>query len=490
MGSKNKTSKKKEPNFNHLMRKLSYATLMSFMYMLSQEDEATIENLFLIYTELYEEEEEERPAYSMYYKSVINTMKDIIYLKNINISKCIEYSKTILNKEVKYAISLFSENIKLGFYLYTLSIGGKIIEKVKENYEVYEENVRRLVYCCTMLSEYIVSYVYKFRNKQFKSLIRNGEIFEIEYKSINLLYDEEIEYLMQKIKKRESTESDIKFSKISYKITNEMNQLIYWYANDDNGIVGHNKYLGYLYASYDIKIPLVSLVKPIPLSHENFNEITTKRKYAIHSSGVNFNFLNKESVDIIEMYEDLDNIYFIVHMINDKIKFTDESISDRECLNFVASDYMYEKKVLSNNRVKLEFKCNKSILAKNDGWSKVTSIRVSNFNIDSEDKASYIFIMTIKTLLLVCIYIAFCNPYKFKKQVLMERREFKKSGSKRDLDYRIGYLRLLPEGYKMSDEARLNARKKGFLYIPDGYTFVREVKPENAKKKVIDIEEV
>ena len=60
---------------------------------------------------------------------------------------------------------------------------------------------------------------------------------------------------------------------------------------------------------------------------------------------------------------------------------------------------------------------------------------------------------------------------------------------KRTESFRIAHIRKLPVGSKMSENAKMEAKKAGFSYIEDGYTFVRanNLDKEPTEKKIIKI---
>ena len=89
------------------------------------------------------------------------------------------------------------------------------------------------------------------------------------------------------------------------------------------------------------------------------------------------------------------------------------------------------------------------------------------------------------------MYSAYYNPRLFASDVKMftvNRKE--KGGYKRTESFRIAHIRKLPVGSKMSENAKLEAKKAGFGYIEEGYTFVRasHLDKEPTSKKIIKID--
>lgn len=169
------------------------------------------------------------------------------------------------------------------------------------------------------------------------------------------------------------------------------------------------------------------------------------RKYAIPYTGV--------VLDVIDTTKDVERI----------------TVNENE-LNFV---------------VIIHLKINENVIVESFNYKKTFPIVCyvsKTFNIENPSGNDFILanqflfnapIKDILYLALASIYVVICDTKIMLSHFRVSERNKSTHLKTRESGYRVGHIRRLSGNSKMSKEAFQNAKREGFSYIPEGYTFVR-----------------
>lgn len=414
------------------------------------------------------------------YISLINYVNELLYI--VNNVDLITMKKQVKAVKDRILPILKEKEIKAELQVFAMHVGGRFDNTNKK----FKDIITAIAGICSILAEYLQTYIYKYKNKKIEYISEENHI-SIKYTNYELFYKEQIKY-MKKYSLSGEEDKTGKFVEYTYKITDEISQAYYKFVNQNK-----ENYMGYLYIQEDLELPLINENGSIELSEEELLQIPTQRKYAIHKNGVEFIFKCNKSIDKIEMFEDVSKIKFNVWINNNGNLYKSKTdISTIECLanplNDIAKDNKaaLKKNRISQNKIKLCFDIDKEKFNNTVSVAdKILSIRNLNYtNGNNDSKFPYY----IRLILLACIYVAYNNPNRFSTEISLYNRHLKQLGSKRKYDFIIGHIRRLPKNCRMSEQAKINAQKEGFLCIPDSYTFVSTFCKSNiTRKKIIKI---
>lgn len=336
-----------------------------------------------------------------------------------------------------------------------------------------------------IFSIYITTYIIKMKNKTISKFYDDNGHINIQYGPKELLTREEVDALIS----ISEFETPKLFSKAIQKVIAEVDIQSSNYSVADiaqeylslssQSCLKIDKDLG----EYPFTIDGSNLI-----SIDDLKSLPNNRLYAIPSSGIRFEFLNKDkNIDYIEMKESKGKLVFCINLINNGGIYVG---SDTETLLQIdpenCSIYEYKEKSL-----KIPFTL--SIKHLESAWTLESIVFNSKFIATTPIVNTDIFKEELKKWMytcLCCVYMAYYNPKMFENMIRLHNIDrTKKSGYSKQENYRVAHLRKLPIGYKISEEAIKEAAKNGFNYIPEGYTFVSasNLAKEPESKRVITI---
>lgn len=439
-----------------------------------------------------DKKEVEGLVYEGYFMELLNIVEEILFLiysGNENISEEVQYFK-------KKIIDMYkAEDLKYELYIYLNKVCFLL-----ENPLLYGETTKGRIYgnvakiitdilFCFFL--YATTFVLKHKNKKMNCFIEKDGHIEIKYENGQLLPNEIVESLYESMKTN-STLTDKQHK--SFQIVFESMHRIY--SNYLGRFIDDEFYeedKGYLDVKKEYTFPIINTEREISI--EKLSQIPFNRKYAFSSSGIRFEFTNKkESIDHIDIVEKPDmfniNVFVInsggINVVKNYVNIDDEWGARKELLKN-RKDINSEEKV-NSKIIRLPLYINKEKLKNaKDFDSIIKSFCILGYRPKPSQNTDK-FYADIFRVVLNCLYSALYDLHIFKNTFTMYNKvASNKGGYQRNSGFRVAHIRKLPKGQKISAESIQNAKKEGFVDIPEGYTFVKASITNETDKKVVKI---
>lgn len=403
--------------------------------------------------------------------------------------KIVEFHK---DNDIKWELFIYINKVSV------LLENPRLYENEKYNTERDLKIVKAItdvLYCFYM---YCFTYVEKVKNKKFKCFRKEDSHVVLEYENRIFAEPELLQGTYYAMSNRIPVTE--KQYKCTASIIAEIDRIYANFVSQKINADYYKEVQGFLTHKGETKLPIVYDESKM-LSEDLLNKIPFGRKYAFSSAGVRFNFLNKDDgVDYIDMVESKDSISLNVYLINDGNFYTTKR--DVNGLDWVESeeikaamDKSFKKPIaekVTGKRIKIPFYMQKDSIKETDTiYDKLAYLSPIGYVPDKSDSKSLELFTGLAKLVLCCIYCAYYDLNVFKGILNIGGRERKNNENAlprhRASSFRVAHLRKLPVGRKASAESLANAKKEGFDYIEEGYTFVRAFVPNENEKKVIDI---
>ncbi|KZL89163.1 hypothetical protein [Clostridium magnum] len=374
----------------------------------------------------------------------------------------------------------------------------------------------------------LVTYKIKIKNNKFLGLVERNESFEIKYGKDQVISKDafvKLSEIEEKVEFVYSHKGFCEFFNSYFELSKSILQISVDKFRENIVKLGPGfsyneaKYV-YLKESFSRAYPFIetkefkinrifndpreSVECNFMLLDNNLSDILGNRKYALGKNGAIIEFLNKnKAVDFVEVVENNEDYYFKVRYFNSKGILYEHNIN--EVTSFARKvNLEYTDHIITCNKEEVN-----SLISKiaNDGLE-------ANLKVISKlfQTCNYIFIVDYEAvkqkkitnqeytnnhehkikqgvMLLNCLYVLYCDIKNKEVRIYNRKIEDSPKGTRivRAV-YRTAYIRKLPEGWQVSDEAKSNAGRLSVI-LPDGYTFVREHIPPERKdsKRVVKI---
>lgn len=419
------------------------------------------------------------------YITVIDYIQDM-YISLLNYSELFETKDVLMKTKDSIIEFLKDETSMLNTILSSCKISGIVLgsceEIIPKNITNYDSTLmRRIISFTNFMIQFSSFYIIKYKNLYIKKLDIHMNKISIVYDSKLLVDEKTIDSLIKLIAKPILSDSEKLYYRKTTDIIDALAQPFTDFTNnaDIYEFISSSQQV-YIDNNLD-NIPFKNTDK-FQLTDDTLLDIVDNRKYIIPKCGVCIDILDKNyDIDRIEVKEDTYNIHMCLYLNNNGNLFNLEhtqsfndnlqAIIDKQLRNGLINNRPIESKT-----VKLYISINKYLL------NKQLFEAAYNFPIiDASNKA-----LALDNLYITCyscLYLLYCNPYIYKKVTrLYNLKKEHAKGYTKEAFYRVGFLRKLPKGYKMSTEARNNALQEGFINVPRGYTFVRASNLELADK--------
>lgn len=249
------------------------------------------------------------------------------------------------------------------------------------------------------------------------------------------------------------------------------------------------------------KLPLNDQKMSTYLSIEELKKLPNNKLYSFPESGICFEFINKSNnIDRIEIKENTDSFTCDIALINNHDTFIG-NMSDVignnsiNIINKIGLDGVKKKlKRVEEKTIIYKTVIPKEVIFNFKTYENIHTNSLCNvsFWLFENNFTQRLFYQYEFHCIMSCIYIAYYCPNRLANDIILTTIQNKnKSSGTRESSYRQEYMRKLPKGYSHSKDAEELARKKGYLNIPNGYTFVSEsniAKKNESKQKIIKIE--
>lgn len=476
--------------YNQLVRKMSIRSFeVSITECFHRYESEFIEEVFSYMKNIYyniDKKECEQYLDPMYFMELLNYIQEYFILAGTGRKHVYEENDFI---RTQFVTKLKENNVKFELLIYTSKVGF-----LYENISLYPDEVdfmyadvaKLITDAIFLYSQYITTYTCKFKNSEILSFVFDENHINIKYSSYPMLLKENIDLVNSSLDK--GSVNPEKETKYISKITTQIHIAYSNFITRDIDSDYYAEYQGHLHIDCKYQLPFYN-ENVFILNKKELLKIPNDRLYATHSSGIRFEFINKEhNIDFIDMKESEKHINFNVHIINRggmSVSLTNDELHEH---------YTSKKISITSNIIKIPY-----IIYKDNLYETTTLLEKQGtvqclgfYPAGKENEFSLDFFIRMRNILLTCLYLAYYNPLLFKKEVTLHNRIIdKRTGYTRNSGFRIAHLKKLPTDYKASEEAVKNAKKEGFDSIPEGYTFVKasHLKSENEPdKKVIKLD--
>lgn len=420
--------------------------------------------------------------------------KGVIKLDNIILVEFINYIEEMIflcnreDRNVSEILLVYKERITNMMKEHGISLELFIV--ISDYFDVVKiNNASKQGYSCSRIMsfmELIAFYCALFRitlkNKLIESIcVLDNELF-IKYGSKPVVSNDELRALETKA-----------VSDKDYKRRNTVRMKIAMYyqerlpeSDGEISLIDSSDLTDIYFRNVNLNIPFEDK-KEFILNKLNGNFLL-ERRYGVQTSGVLLDVISKnKDIDSILVREDKINFYLDIKIKSTANVFTrlarDEydyeiEAKSTEFYNPLSDGYSVPKK----NHVNIRAVLNKEALNSNDKNDCLKIPRVMIYGVNSEN-----ILLQLIYLAITSVYVAVCDNDICKSEVRLHSVINNKGFYTKAKYYRVGYIRRLPVGQKMSDIAKENAKKEGFVYIPEGYTFVSAANIALSKEKVIKI---
>lgn len=409
-----------------------------------------------------------------YFIDLLNYTCEIMTLVRIKGTIYKDDSTFFINK----VRDMHNEN-NIGYELYVFASKVGIL---LENEELYSKENRYLIPAISDITDAIflfletsITFIHKFKNYKMVEFYEKDSNIELKYEKTLAFAQEVIDSAYKDMIKGEYNTN---FKLITEEITSKMHKIYSNYICRDFNSEYYLEWSGGIIFEQLYNLPIInSEGKAIPLN--DLLKIPDERKYVYSKEGIRFDFLEEDSdISHIDMIESKEYIYVNIFFKNNGGIFILNPAKENKTTEFTAKIFKYP------------FRIEKQLLKdKKDLADLLKAIQSVGYDV-GQTKMTMTMIALIKTLILNCIYCAYYDFKIFNGVVKVSNRTTSKHNKKqgRNSGFRVGYIRKLPMGYNMSDEAKLNAKKADIIEIPQGYTYVKSVDADDEpSKKVIKI---
>lgn len=500
MSKKNKTKSKDtslDEKYNLIIRKISILPMQSIISEICSkyEEEFVFEVLNYMKDIYYTMDKEycDGLVDQMYFMDMINYTEELFILafsKKINVVDEISYFRK------KFVSKLKENGIKFELFIYASKVG-VLYENIKlypKNLDfLYVEIVKSITDILFLFAQYITTYNCPFKNYEIDAFDFNDDgHVDIKYTKMPMLMLEHIN-IVNKYLNHETRFSD-KYEVYVDKMSKQIHRAYANFMSRDIDKEYYDEFVGYLNLDKPYDFQLFDENKFI-LNDTEIMKIPYNRMYAIPSTGIRFEFLDKEKcVEHIDMKEGKEHINFNVYVNNtggmSTCRLLSSEIGQVDMIGSGEESSLVKKEVIKSKIIKISFFIEKAELDKADTLEKkLETLRCVGYMPNLEN-FSCLFFENIRMVIFGCIYAAYYNPNVFNNELkLFHKTNNKKDGYTRQSGYRVEHLKKLPDGQHASSQAIAFGKQLGFD-VPEGYTFVRASnleEKEKSNKKVVKI---